>query len=112
VNYNPITGNAAEQGIIKPVTGTDPAANAEISETVPAGKWWQLLAVSVVLVQGITQTPQPMLTLDDGTNVFYASSAPPRPRTRRSRPATPGRPGSRSPPAAPRPPQPRRCPPG
>jgi hypothetical protein len=73
VTWNPITGNAAEQGVIKPVTGTDPAANAEISESVPTGKWWELLAISVVLVQGITQTPQPMLTIDDGTNVFYAS---------------------------------------
>jgi hypothetical protein len=38
VNYNPITGNAAQQGILKPVTGTNPAAGAEISETVPAGQ--------------------------------------------------------------------------
>jgi hypothetical protein len=69
--FNPITGNAAQQGILKPVTGTNPAAGAEISETVPTGKWWLLKSLSVLLVQGITQTPQPILTLDDGTNVFY-----------------------------------------
>ena len=53
--------------------GTDPAANTEISETVPEGKAWELLGVRVALVQGLTQTPAPALTIDDGTNVFYAS---------------------------------------
>lgn len=63
---------------IKRFAGTDPAANAEISETVPAGKTWSLLAVSVALVQGITQTPQPILIVDDGTNTIleiFGSSA-------------------------------------
>jgi hypothetical protein len=58
--------------------GTDRAAGVEVSETVPTGKTWQLLAVSVALVQGITQTPQPILVLDDGTDVigeFFGSSA-------------------------------------
>jgi hypothetical protein len=73
VSWNPITGNAAQQGILKPFTGTDPAANAEISEAVPAGKWWEILAISVLLVQGATQTPQPTITVDDGTTVFFAS---------------------------------------
>lgn len=73
MNWNPITGNAAQQGELKPVTGTNPAANTEISETVPAGKFWLLMSFSVVLVQGATQTPQPVLTIDDGTNVFYSA---------------------------------------
>lgn len=51
--------------------GTNQAANTEISETVPAGKTWQLVSVSVALVQGATQTPQPLLQLDDGTNIFF-----------------------------------------
>jgi hypothetical protein len=59
--------------LLKVVTGNDPAANNEFSVTVPAGKWWQLLAVTVVLVQGATQTPQPILVLDDGTTTFYES---------------------------------------
>ena len=54
-------------------TGTNPAANAEISQTVPAGKFWLLMSVSVSLVQGITQTPQPVLIVDDGTNVLFES---------------------------------------
>lgn len=57
---------------IKEVTGTDPAANTEISETVPTGKAWELLSVRVDLVQGATQTPQPVLLIDDGTDVVFA----------------------------------------
>jgi hypothetical protein len=53
--------------------GGDPAANTEFSVTVPAGKWWTVLSVSVALVQGATQTPQPILILDDGTNVLFES---------------------------------------
>lgn len=56
------------------VTGADPAANAEISDTVPAGQTWALLAVSVACVQGLTQTPQPILVIDDGAgNVIFES---------------------------------------
>lgn len=58
---------------VKTVLGTDVAANTEISEVVPAGKFWELLAVSVALVQGITQTPQPVLQIDNGTDVIYES---------------------------------------
>lgn len=53
------------------VVGTDPAANAEFSQTVPSGELWWLVTVSVALVQGITQTPQPILVIDDGTNVIF-----------------------------------------
>lgn len=53
--------------------GTNPAANTEFSETVPAGKAWRLFAVSVALVQGATQTPQPILVIDDGTDVIFES---------------------------------------
>jgi hypothetical protein len=66
-------------GTLKTYTGTDVAANTEFSETVPVDKMWLLLGVSVSLAQGITQTPQPTLIVDDGTNVafqgFGASSA-------------------------------------
>lgn len=54
-------------------TGTDPAANTEFSVTVPTGQLWKLLAVTVSLVQGATQTPQPTLIIDDGTDELFAS---------------------------------------
>lgn len=57
----------------KPILAADPAANTEVLATVPAGKSWLLASVSVQLVQGITNTPQPILVIDDGTNVFYES---------------------------------------
>lgn len=53
------------------IAGTNPAAGAEIQETVPSGKWWKLLALTVQLVQGITDTPQPILVIDDGANVIW-----------------------------------------
>src|SRR6266542_656722 len=72
---SPVSGS----GVYKTVQGTDPAANTEFSVTVTAGKYWALYAVSVNLVQGATQTPQPTLIIDDGTNVLFqgfgASSA-------------------------------------
>lgn len=58
---------------IRQIQGADVAANTELLETVEAGKHWLLLAVSVALVQGITQTPQPILVIDDGTDVIYES---------------------------------------
>lgn len=36
-------------------------------------KSWYLFSVSVQLVQGITQTPLPVLTIDDGANIVYQS---------------------------------------
>jgi hypothetical protein len=53
---------------LKVVTGTNPAANAEISDTVPTGKLWRLLSWAVTLAQGATQTPTPNLVITDGTN--------------------------------------------
>jgi len=66
---NPITDLAS----VVQLNGTDQAANTEISETVPADEFWLLLAVSVALVQGITQTPQPILVIDDGVDVVFES---------------------------------------
>ena len=47
------------------VTGTNPAANVECSDSVPAGKAWLLRAYFVQCVQGITQTPLPSLLIND-----------------------------------------------
>lgn len=59
---------------VRSFTGANPAANTEVSEVVPSGKVWELLAVTITLVQGITQTPQPVLQLaDDGTTVLFES---------------------------------------
>lgn len=59
------------QGVLRLIAGTNPAANTELSETVPANTYWRLLSVSVSLAQGATQTPQPILVVDNGTTVAY-----------------------------------------
>lgn len=59
--------------VYKRVAGANPAAGSEVSDAVPAGKFWLLLCVNVQLVQGITQTPLPILQIDDGANVILES---------------------------------------
>lgn len=57
-------------GVNKSVSAAQPGAGADWTMTVPAGKWWYLLAIYAVLTQGATQTPTPILFLDDGGNLF------------------------------------------
>lgn len=64
-----VTGVSAA-GTRRVEVGADPAANTEFTITVPAGKLWVPLSLSVVLVQGATNTPMPHLVLDDGTTIF------------------------------------------
>lgn len=59
--------------VVKTVVGADPAAGAEVSVTVPTDKTWLLKSMTVLLVQGLTQTPQPFLViLDASSNIVYA----------------------------------------
>lgn len=57
--------------LLQRVASADPAAAAEVAYTVPAGSTMRLLVVTVQLIQGLTQTPQPTLVIDDGANVVY-----------------------------------------
>lgn len=59
-------------GCLRSITGTTPAAGAEISETVPTAARWELLALRAQLVtSGVASTRQPRLVLDDGTSEYY-----------------------------------------
>src|SRR5262245_49862512 len=59
-------------GALRSITGTQPAAGAEVSETVPTGARWELLAFTVQLVTSAAAANRlPMLTLDDGTTVYF-----------------------------------------
>jgi hypothetical protein len=60
-------------GEFRVVSGTNPAANTEVSETIAAATYWEVVAVKLTMVQGLTQTPQPILLIDDGTTVIYES---------------------------------------
>ena len=62
-------------GAIRSITGTAPGAGAEISETVPAGARWDLLAFFTTLTTSVAAANRvPALFLDDGANVFIKSS--------------------------------------
>lgn len=66
----------AGHGLLRSITGTDPAAGVEISETVPTGRVWRLVSMRFALVADATVINRiPVVTLDDGTNVFFASQS-------------------------------------
>jgi hypothetical protein len=68
---SPIRSPVEGPGALRSITGTDPAAGAEISETVPTGARWRPLAMQFTLVTGITGTAQEVaLVVDDGTAVY------------------------------------------
>jgi hypothetical protein len=67
-------GPLERPGIVRSITGSDPAAGAEISETVPTGARWRLLAIRFVLVTDATVANRnPALLFDDGTNEYFAA---------------------------------------
>lgn len=56
-------------GVIRSVAGSDPAAGAEISETVPTNARWRLISLQAALVTDATAANRiPVLIVDDGTN--------------------------------------------
>lgn len=58
---------AFREAVVKRVVSADPAANAEWTLTVPASTAWHVRSVTAVLVQGITDTPQPLLVIKDAS---------------------------------------------
>jgi hypothetical protein len=63
-------------GAIRIITGSDPAAGAEISETVPTGARWQLLALTASLVADANAANRiASLLFDDGASVYARMSA-------------------------------------
>ena len=62
-------------GFLRSITGTVPAAGAEVSETVPTLARWQLLSLRVNLVTSATvATRIPQFVFDDGANEFYRTA--------------------------------------
>jgi hypothetical protein len=57
----------------KVVTGSAPGAAAEITQTVPAGKWWDVLAVRLSLTTSATAgNRRPELVIDDGATTYWS----------------------------------------
>ncbi|MBZ5560176.1 MAG: hypothetical protein LAO77_23205 [Acidobacteriia bacterium] len=58
-------------GCLRSISGTQPGAGAEISEVVPAGARWELLAFEADLATSAAAANRvPQLTIDDGANVY------------------------------------------
>lgn len=61
-------------GAIRSIGGTTPGAGAEVSESVPTGARWQLLAFKVhFLASGVAGSRRAVFIIDDGANVLYES---------------------------------------
>jgi len=68
---SPMVNTLDGPGVIRSIAGTDPAANVEISETVPAGARWRLLNLVATLVTDANAANREVsLTFDDGTTVY------------------------------------------
>lgn len=68
---SPIAASIAGPGVLRSITGTDPAAGAEVSETVPTNARWRPLALTVALVTAVAAANREVsLVLDDGANIY------------------------------------------
>jgi hypothetical protein len=68
---SPIRSSIEGPGVLRSITGTNPAANAEISETVPTNARWRVHAIRFTLVTDANAANREVaLTLDDGATVF------------------------------------------
>jgi hypothetical protein len=73
---SPIQSSLEGAGALRSITGATPGAGAEISETVPTGARWDLLAVQFTLTSSATvATRSVFLRLDDGTNDVFRADA-------------------------------------
>jgi hypothetical protein len=67
-------GSTQGPGLIRTITGTDPAAGVEISETVPTGALWRLKLIRNTLVTDATVASRvEHLLFDDGANILWES---------------------------------------
>jgi len=73
---SPIIDSLTGPGVIRSLTGTDPVAASEISETVPTGARWRFISLRAQLVTDATAANRTLaLVFDDGTNSYmYAAT--------------------------------------
>lgn len=64
-------------GTMRSIAGADPAAGAEISETVPTNARWRLWGFTFTLVTDATAANRVVdVALDDGAAIYYRASVP------------------------------------
>ena len=62
-------------GTVRSITGTTPAAGADILETVPTNARWELIAFTAQLTTSAVVASRVVgLTIDDGTNIYFRDS--------------------------------------
>lgn len=72
--HSPSQHSIEGPGCIRSITGTNPAAGADISETVPTNARWRLITVRADLVtSAAVANRQPTLIIDDGANELARS---------------------------------------
>lgn len=65
------------RGNYRTITGSDPAAGLEISETVPTGVVWRLISMRATLVTAVGGADRQVhLLLDNGVSVYNTQSSP------------------------------------
>lgn len=70
-------GSIDENGLMRTILGTDPAAGVEILETVPAGARWKLKAFNCALSTDATVANRyPRIQITDGTNIIWEEDPP------------------------------------
>ena len=71
---SPIASTLDGAGALRAITGSDPAAGAEMSETVPTGARWRLLGLAIELVTDATAANRDLiLQVNNGVGLFWAS---------------------------------------
>jgi hypothetical protein len=75
--YNGWPGTPAKEitdgaGTLRTITGTTPAAGAEINEVVPSNRRWTLLAIRAAITTSAAAANRfPGFQLDDGVNIYF-----------------------------------------
>jgi len=74
--HSHLRSNVGEQGYLRSVAGTNPAAGNEVSETVPTNARWRLKSLIATLVTDATVVTRVVrIVIDDGTNMLWRGSA-------------------------------------
>jgi hypothetical protein len=73
---SPIESSVAGVGRLRSIAGTDPAANVEISETVPAGVRWRILSFWFAFTTSVTVANRtPRIVIDDGATEYFRAGS-------------------------------------
>lgn len=72
---SPIRSSLEGPGALRSITGTDPAAGVQISETVPTNARWRYMSMQASLVTSATAgNRRHRIRFDDGTTEFYSNA--------------------------------------